>query len=149
MDRQAADTSELGQTLVGRTNLPGERGLERAKAAAQTAADNRGRDVVILDLREITPVFDYFVLATGTSARQLHAMSEEIDRKLEKDMGDRRMGIEGYQESRWILLDYGDVVVHLFDAETRGYYDLESLWAGAKHVPFTPVDQPPSPFPAR
>ena len=110
----------------------------RALAAARTAEDNRGRDIVVLDLRELTPMFDYFVLATGTSRRQLHAISEEIDRVLEQDLGDRRLGIEGYQDSRWILLDYGDVVVHLFDPETRAYYALEDLWAQAKRVPFEP-----------
>ena len=91
---------------------------------------------MILDLRELTPIFDYFVLVTGSSRRQLHSISEEIDQVLEKEFGDKRLGIEGYAESRWILLDFGDVVVHMFDDETRGYYDLEQLWAGAKRVPF-------------
>ena len=112
--------------------------LRRALVAAQVAADNRGRDIVVLDMRGVTAIFDCIVMATGTSRRQLHAISEEIDRILEKDMGDRRLGIEGYQESRWILLDYGDVVIHLFDAEARQYYAIEDLWAQAKRVPFTP-----------
>jgi len=112
--------------------------LHRALVAAQVAADNRGRDIVVLDMRELTSMFDYFVIATGTSRRQLHAISEEIDHTLEDVMRDRRLGIEGYQESRWILLDYGDVVVHLFDAETRNYYAPEDLWAQAKRVPFEP-----------
>ena len=102
-----------------------------ALAAARTAHDNKGRDIVVLDLRELTPMSDYFIIATGTSRRQLHAISEEIDDVLEKQLGDKRMGIEGYEESRWILLDYGNIVVHLFDDETRGYYDLERLWTGA------------------
>ena len=104
-------------------------------AAAQTALDNRGLDIVVLDMREITPVFDYFVLATGNSRRQLHAISEEIDHRLEDDLNDKRMGIEGYSESRWILLDYGTVVIHLFDEEMREYYALEQLWSEAKRVP--------------
>ena len=112
--------------------------LERAMTAARSAEANRGQDVVILDMRPLTAVFDYFVLATGASRRQLHAMSEEIDHALEEGMGDRRMGIEGYDESRWILLDYGDVVIHLFDPETRVYYGLEDLWGQAKRVPFEP-----------
>ena len=122
-----------------------DRGLERALTAARTADDNRGRDVVILDLRELTTFFDYFVIVTGTSRRQLHAISEEIDDALEKGMGDRRMGIEGYVESRWILLDYGDVVVHMFEPETRAYYALEQLWAQAKRVPFEPRSDASSP----
>ena len=80
-------------------------------------------------------MFDYFVLASGTSRRQLHAMSEEIDHALQHQMGDHRLGIEGYEESRWILLDYGDVVVHLFEPEMRAYYALEDLWGHAKRVP--------------
>jgi ribosome-associated protein len=112
-----------------------EAGLRRALVAAATARENRGQDIVVLDMRELTPIFDYFVLANGTSRRQLHAISEEIDHALEQGLGDRRQGIEGYEESRWILLDYGDVVIHLFDPETRAYYALEDLWGGAKRVP--------------
>ncbi len=112
------------------------RSLERALAAARVADLNRGRDVQILDLRELTPVFDYFVVITGASRRQLHAISEEIDDVLARDFNDKRLGIEGYAESRWILLDYGDVVIHVFDEETRAYYGIEHLWAGAKRVPF-------------
>ena len=109
-------------------------GLELALAAARTAAENRGRDLVVLDLREVTAIFDYFVIATGTSRRQLHAISEEIDRVLQEELGDRRLGIEGYAESRWIVLDYGNVVIHLFDDEARGFYDLENLWAEGKQI---------------
>lgn len=112
-----------------------DRSLKLALAAARTAEDNRGENVAVLDLREITPVFDYFVIATGNSRRQLHAISEEIDHVLEGELGDKRMGIEGYSESRWILLDYGNVVVHLFDEETREFYALEQLWADAPTVP--------------
>ncbi|MGD0897907.1 MAG: ribosome silencing factor [Thermoguttaceae bacterium] len=110
-------------------------GLRRALAAARVAEENRGRDVVVLDLREMTSLFDYFVVASGTSHRQLHAMSEEIDRVLQTELGDRRLGLEGYQESRWILMDYGDLVVHLFEPELRAYYAIEDLWGQAKRVP--------------
>jgi ribosome-associated protein len=106
-----------------------------AVAAARTAEDNRAEDIVILDMRTITPVFDYFVIATGNSRRQLHAISEEIEHVLEDELKDKRMGIEGYQESRWILLDYGNVVIHLFDAETREFYALEDFWSEAQRVP--------------
>ena len=110
----------------------------RALVAARVAEENRGRDIVVLDLCELTTMFDYFVIASGASRRQLHGMSEEIDHALEDGLGDHRMGIEGYDESRWILLDYGDVVIHLFDPETRDYYGLEDLWGQAKRVPFEP-----------
>jgi ribosome-associated protein len=127
------DAADHVQTTLAQQAPPAFR---RALVAARIAEENRGRDIVILDMRELTSVFDYFVLATGTSRRQLHAMSEEIDRVLEQELGDRRMGIEGYRESRWILLDYGDVVVHLFEPETRAYYALEELWAHAKRLPY-------------
>ena len=113
-------------------------GLRRARIAARVAAENRGRDIVILDLRELTCVFDFFILVSGTSRRQLHAISEEIDRVLQKELGDRRLGIEGYEDSHWILLDYGDVVIHMFEPETRAYYAIEELWGQAKRVPLEP-----------
>jgi len=105
-----------------------------ALAAARAAAEMRGREIKVLDLREQTALFDYFVIVTGNSGRQLHAISEEIDRVLEKELGDRRMGIEGYRESRWIVLDYGNVVIHIFDDETREFYQLENLWTGGAEV---------------
>ena len=112
---------------------------QRAKIAAQIIAENKGTDIKILDLREITRVFDFFVIASGTSRRQLHAISDEIDDRFEKEMGDHRRGIEGYQESRWIVLDYGDLVVHLFEPEKREFYALDELWGNAREIPFSPV----------
>jgi len=129
--------SEIRQERVVRD---ADRALQRALAAAQTAHENRGRDIQILDLRELTTEFDFFVIATGTSVRQMHAISEEIDHKLEDEMHDRRRGIEGYKQAGWILLDYGDVVIHLFEGDKREYYRLADLWAGAEQVPFTPRD---------
>jgi ribosome-associated protein len=108
--------------------------LDIALAAAREAEDNRGQDVLVLDMRGETAAFDYFVIATGTSNRQLRAMSDAIDDVLQKQYGRRRLGLEGYQDSHWILLDYGSVVVHLFDGPTREYYRLEDLWAGAVRV---------------
>lgn len=122
------------ETVIAATASIENAGLRRAIVAAKTALDNRGQDVVVLDLRSQTSIFDYFVLASGTSRRQLHSMSEEIDDALEKGLGDHRMGIEGYEESRWILLDYGDVVVHLFEPEARAYYAIEDLWSQASRL---------------
>ena len=111
-----------------------DRSLELAVAAAREAEDNRGQNVVVLDMREQTPVFDYFVVATGSSNRQLRAISDSIDDVMQKQFGRRRLGREGYEDSHWILLDYGSIVVHLFNESTREYYRLEDLWAGAKPV---------------
>jgi ribosome-associated protein len=117
----AADTSASRSQLLALT-------------AARVAAEARGTDVKILDLRAITPVFDYFVIATGTSRRQIHAMADEIEKVVKAELHDKRRGSEGYEEGRWIVVDYGDVVVHLFDAESREYWDLEHLWEDAKSV---------------
>lgn len=117
---------------------------DRAIVAAKTAIDNRGVDVVILDLKDLTSQFDYFVIASGTSRRQLHGMSEEIDHVLEDRLGDKRLSIAGYQESKWIVLDYGDIVIHLFEPETREFYALEELWGKAKKFPLQQDDGPNS-----
>jgi len=103
--------------------------------AARVADENRGTDVHVLDLRGLTQIFDYFVVVTGSSRRQLHAMADDIGQVMKKEMHDTRRGLEGYEEGRWIVLDYGDVVVHLFDAEAREFWDLEQLWSGCKPVP--------------
>jgi len=112
-----------------------DRALALALAAARVAEETRGTDVRVLDLRGLTEVFDYFVVATGSSRRQLHAMADEIEQAVKKEMHDRKRGGEGYEEGRWIVLDYGDVMVHLFDAEAREYWDIEHLWSDAKRVP--------------
>lgn len=107
--------------------------LQRACVAARIAADNKGQDIVVLDMRSCTPIFDYFVIATGSSRRQIHTLAEEIDAALRAE-GDVRTGIEGYEASKWVVQDYGDVMIHVFDPETRDYYKLEELWADAKKV---------------
>jgi ribosome-associated protein len=132
-NKDSTTITEVSTTLEDRQ----QRSRQLAVAAARTAQDHRGEDIAVIDMREITTEFDYFVLITANSRRQMHAISDEIDRVLEKEMDDHRMGIEGYNESRWILLDYGTVVIHMFDAETRAYYALEDLWGQAKRVEFS------------
>ncbi len=107
--------------------------LERACLAAHVATENKGRDVLVLDLRGITPLYDFFVLATGASRRQIHTITEEIDAALH-EQGDARLSVEGYQSSKWVVQDYGDVIVHVFDEPTRQYYGIEELWADAPRV---------------
>jgi ribosome-associated protein len=132
---------ELATSMLDRPAEPAEgphRSLQLALTAARVAEENRGRDIVILDMRELTSVFDYFVLATGASVRQLHAISDEIEHTVKTTLGDRKLGREGYTEGGWVLIDFGDVVVHLFDDKSREYYALEDLWCDARRVPFTP-----------
>ena len=110
------------------------RGHDLAIAIARVIEETRGKDIRVLDLRSVTEVFDYFVIATGSSRRQMHAVSDEIERIVKANWGDEKRGIEGYNESRWIVIDYGDVVVQLFDSDSRDYWDLEHLWSDAKRV---------------
>jgi ribosome-associated protein len=107
--------------------------LTRACLCARTAQDNKARDIVVLDMRSLTPLYDYFVIVTGASRRQIHTLAEEIDAAMSAE-GDTRMGIEGYEASKWVVQDYGDILVHVFDPDTRQYYSLEELWADAKRV---------------
>lgn len=109
------------------------RSLEDALTAARICDDLRGRDTLVLDLTGITPICDYFVISTGNSRRQMHAIAEEVDRVFEAQ-GSHRIGLEGYEKSTWIVQDYGDVVLHLFTPEARRLYDLENLWGDAPRI---------------
>ncbi|MEI7687337.1 MAG: ribosome silencing factor [Planctomycetota bacterium] len=113
------------------TSLPTSE--ERAMLCARTAEDNKAQNIVVLDLRRLTPLYDFFVIATGTSRRQMHAISDEIEAAM-RAVGDKRQSMQGYQGSRWIVEDFGDVMIHVFDAEAREYYALDDLWADAVKV---------------
>ena len=108
-------------------------GLEQACVCAKIANDYRGRDTVVLDLKEVTRIFDYFVITTGISRRQMQAIAEEVDRVM-SSMGSERLGLEGYREGSWIVQDYGDIVLHVFTEDTRETYHLEDLWGDANRV---------------
>jgi len=102
--------------------------LDRVIAAAKVAEENKGQDILVLDVRELTKTFDYFLIISGSSRRQLHAIGDEIQRKLAREMGDECLSVSGHTEGKWIVIDYGDIIVHLFEPETRKYYALEELW---------------------
>jgi ribosome-associated protein len=101
-----------------------------AQRAAALATDKKGTDVVVLDVRGKTSYTDYIVIASGDSERQVAAMAEHIKDTLGQE-GNRLLGTEGLQPGHWVLLDYGEVVVHLFYSEARAFYDLDGLWADA------------------
>jgi len=104
-----------------------------ALAAAQVAADRHCSDIMVLDLKGKSPATDYFVIATGTSDRQRRTVADEIcDAARKKQL--QRFGRAGYEQARWILLDFIDVVIHIFDSEYRDYYDLELLWGDAERL---------------
>ncbi len=106
---------------------------EFAIAAARIAADNKTENVRVLDLRGISTLADYFVLGTGTSDRQMHAVLDRISDQA-RATGRRPFSHADARDGSWLLLDYVDVVVHLFDAEHRAYYDLDGLWGDAPAV---------------
>ncbi len=107
--------------------------LDRACLCAQVADQNKARNITVLDMRGVTPLYDFFVLITGTSRRQIHTITEEIDAAL-RQRGDLRLSVEGYEASSWVVQDYGDIMVHVFNPQTREYYALEDLWADAPRI---------------
>jgi len=104
-----------------------------ALAAGKLAQQRHCTDIVVLDLSGKSPATDYFVIVTGTSDRQMRTVSDEVS-ALARKQGMERFGRAGYEQARWILLDYVDVVIHIFDAEYRDYYDLELLWGDAERL---------------
>lgn len=87
----------------------------------------------MLDLRDVTTFTDFFVICNGTNSRQIQAISDEITLDLKK-LGELPISVEGYNNAEWVLIDYGDFIVHVFSAEARTYYDIERLWRGAKDI---------------
>jgi len=102
---------------------------------ARLAQNTRCHNVLILEMATVCPVTDYFVIATGTSARQMRTVCDQIDELAEKTHY-KCFRRSGYEASTWIAADYIDVVLHVFDAEARAYYDLENLWGDAKRIEF-------------
>jgi ribosome-associated protein len=102
--------------------------------AVRAAEAKKAQDIVVLDLRDVTSFTDYFVICSGTNARQNQAISDEIYQQL-KTGGELPVSLEGYEHAEWILQDYGDFVVHVFLPQTREFYDLERLWRHARPVP--------------
>ncbi|MBE0427474.1 MAG: ribosome silencing factor [Nitrospirae bacterium] len=101
--------------------------------AARAALDKKARDLLILDLQGITTIADYFIICSGESTKQVKAITEHIEEKFSlQDI--KPLGIEGLRYSHWVLMDYGDVIIHIFEEETRAYYELEKLWIDAKRV---------------
>ncbi len=118
---------------MARTGEPKATGRALAIEAARIAHSRHGEDVAVLDLRGISPVTDYFVIFTGASDRQMRAVADEIADAARAD-GHRLLNAAGMDSAAWILLDFVDVVVHVFDAEHRAYYDLELIWGDAPRV---------------
>jgi ribosome-associated protein len=99
----------------------------------EIASDRKAEDIVMLDISKVSIIADYFVICNGTSDRQVRAIAKEIDEQLGK-AGVNPISMEGLAEAKWVLMDYGSVLVHIFDPATRDFYKLEQLWVGAQPV---------------
>jgi ribosome-associated protein len=112
-----------------------EEAIEAARVAASAIADKKGEDVQLLDLSGLLVVTDIFLIASGTSARHVKTLVEDAEEAL-RTIGRKPLRREGTDYGEWVLLDYGDLVIHVFGKETREYYDLERLWADAPRIAF-------------
>ncbi len=102
--------------------------LTKALSCAREADDRKATDIVLLDVSGITTLADYFLICSGRSSRQVQGIAEAVQTRL-RDLGVRPLGVEGEREGHWVLMDYGDVIVHIFYQPIRELYDLESLWS--------------------
>ena len=125
-------TKETGALVAAATESPTWLIALRAAEAKKASA------VRILDLREVTSFADFFVICSGLNQRQNQAIWDEVALQMKKQAGERPISVEGYENGEWILGDFGDVIVHVFSAEKREYYQLERLWRDAKDVPAPP-----------
>lgn len=117
---------------------------EKAFLCARAALDHKAIDLAILEVKNLSSFADYFVISSGNSDRQVQAIASHIEEKLGKQ-GLHPLGIEGKREGRWVLLDYGDVIIHIFYDPIREFYDLERLWSDAPRVEMPPVRKPRKP----
>lgn len=128
--------------MRGRAHVTvGEKGstdsLEKATLCLRLVRERKAMDPVLFRVAELTTIADYFLVTSGASTRQTQAIGRHLQRKL-KDAGFRPYGVEGEQEGNWMLLDYGDVIIHIFYQPVREYYDLEGLWIEAPRVAVPP-----------
>jgi ribosome-associated protein len=107
---------------------------EEVKLALHCASDKKATGIRVLDLREIASFAEFFIIATGNNQRQVQAVADDISERLKKELGSRPVRIEGYNTAEWVLMDYGDFIVHIFDKDARDFYDLERLWRDARRV---------------
>ena len=137
-----AEKSQPGDSQPGAAKEPLD---EFVVAALRAADDKKALDLVLLDVGEVASFTDYFLIASGTNARQVQAISDEVVERLKKN-GRRPARVEGYRGAEWVLLDYGDFVFHIFEEKARRFYDLERLWRDAGRVPLPPgVTTTPAP----
>ena len=111
--------------------------LDIVKKAVSALEDKKAEDITVIDISEVSTIADYFIIASGTSSPHTKALSDFVEEKVEKDLGENILRREGYQGGSWILLDYGVVIVQIFKPEERAYYNLEKLWGDSPEVDTT------------
>lgn len=131
LQHKAAATATL-EVTEARTPFAGLD--ENVKLALKIASEKKAFDIVALDLREIASFTEYFLIFSGANQRQVQAIADGIEEDLKKNLKSRAIRIEGYRTAEWILMDYGDFVVHIFERKARETYDLQRLWRDAKRV---------------
>ncbi len=104
-----------------------------AAMAVDALEDRKGEDIRVIDISEISTLADYFIIAAGTNSNQVQALSDNVQEKLGR-AGFMTKNVEGYDAANWILLDFGDIIVHVFDSENRLFYDLERIWRDGKMI---------------
>jgi ribosome-associated protein len=104
--------------------------------ATQAADAKQAKNLQVLDLRDITAFADYFVICSAANSRQVQAIADEVEARLKK-LGEHPSSVEGYRNAEWVLMDYGDYLIHIFTEKARAYYDLERLWRDGKPVAVT------------
>lgn len=112
---------------------------ELALIAAKALDEKKGKEIAALEVTDQTTLADYFVIATGSSNTQINALSGSVEKAMEEQADEKPLRREGYRDGTWVLLDYGCVVVHVFNAEARAFYDLERLWADGKPLDLSGV----------
>lgn len=108
--------------------------LSHAVAAAEAASSKTDEPTVVIDVGDLLAITDYFVITSGRNDRQVRAIADEVEKRVKEDGGASPLRIEGRDDLHWVLIDYGDFVVHVFSEETRSYYALERLWGDAPRV---------------
>ena len=129
LQRENAESVTAVETVTPFVELDDE-----LKLAISCASEKKAFDIVAIDLREIASFTEFFVICSGSNQRQVQAISDEVTEKLKEKLNSRVIRIEGYSSGEWILLDYGDFIVHIFEQKAREFYDLERLWRDAKKV---------------
>ena len=125
---------ESVSTEIDNTPTPFAELDEEVKLALTCASEKKAFDLRALDLREIASFTEFFIIASGSNQRQVQAISDEIEEQLKKQLKAKPVRTEGYSAAEWVLMDYGDFIVHIFEEKAREFYDLERLWRDAKKV---------------